>query len=164
MINLNFIIIFSQATSDDKLSKKYAQAHLKVIVPPYFIEYPLDAEHFEGEYAEFQCLVRGKPLPDIVWLKNGRSLMNIHKFHYEFYETGQLLKINDLSFNDTGVYECLIGKGELRSGARLEIKKAIEPYFKIKQMNVSVYEDQFIRLECFAGGQPRPQVLWYRYE
>jgi len=36
------------------------------------------------------------------------------------------------------------------------------PYFQIKQQNISVFEDQSIRLECFAQGDPKPQVAWYR--
>jgi hypothetical protein len=38
----------------------------------------------------------------------------------------------------------------------------VMPYFQFKQQNISVFEDQSIRLECFAQGDPKPQVSWYR--
>jgi len=150
------------ATSDDGLTTKYAQARLQVTVPPSFLRLPLDAQHFEGEFAEFHCLLRGRPLPGLVWLKDGQPLANDSR-HYEFYEDGQLLKVNELGRADAGLYECLVGEGgALRAAARLEVAEATRPYFKVGQQDVSVYEDQPVRLECFAGGQPRPQVLWYR--
>lgn len=33
---------------------------------------------------------------------------------------------------------------------------------RIKQQNISVFEDHPITLECFAHGNPKPQVLWYK--
>jgi len=36
------------------------------------------------------------------------------------------------------------------------------PQFRITQQNISVFEDHPITLECFAHGQPKPQVLWYK--
>lgn len=36
------------------------------------------------------------------------------------------------------------------------------PYFTIRQQNISVFEDHPVTLECFANGDPKPQVLWYK--
>lgn len=38
----------------------------------------------------------------------------------------------------------------------------VTPYFTITQQNISVFEDHPITLECFANGDPKPQVLWYK--
>lgn len=29
---------------------------------------------------------------------------------------------------------------------------------------IVVVEDQFLRMRCAAGGQPRPEVVWYRLD
>lgn len=34
--------------------------------------------------------------------------------------------------------------------------------FRIRQQSISVFEDHPITLECFAHGDPKPQVLWYK--
>jgi hypothetical protein len=38
----------------------------------------------------------------------------------------------------------------------------VPPYFKIMQQNITVFEDHPITLECFANGDPQPQILWYK--
>jgi hypothetical protein len=39
---------------------------------------------------------------------------------------------------------------------------SVEPYFSRVEQNQTVYENRAISLGCFAQGEPKPQVLWYK--
>jgi peroxidase len=138
-----------------------------------FLKRPQNIQATEGESVEFYCSANGKPKPIIKWKKDGilinNNLMNDSinnkQFHYEFYQENQILKINELNKTmDSGIYECIASNklNLINSKSNLLINQAIKPYFQIIQQNISVFEDHPVTLECFASGQPKPQVLWYK--
>lgn len=44
------------------------------------------------------------------------------------------------------------------------IKTTITPFIGGPNKPIVVVEDQFLRMRCAAGGQPRPEVVWYRLD
>jgi hypothetical protein len=157
-----YVCSLSNRWSDAKV---YSQAKLTVNVPVKFLKMPINKEAIEGNSIEFECKVNGKPIPKIEWQFNGHSLKNYSNSHYEFYDDNQTLVINNLAINnDSGIYSCVASNNvnTLTASASLMIKPAIEPFFRHIQQNISVFEGHPISFECFAEGDPHPQVLWYK--
>ena len=84
--------------------------------------------------------------------------------YYEFYQSKRLLKINNVQPEDQGAYTCVATNvvNSIEATASLRVSPPTVPYFKIVQQNISVFEDHPITLECFAVGNPTPQVLWFK--
>jgi len=72
--------------------------------------------------------------------------------------------MNNVKPDDEGYYSCLAqnSAGIIESTARLHVNQPTKPFFKITQQNISVFEDHPITLECFAHGDPKPQVIWFK--
>ena len=52
----------------------YSKWLLSVNVPPAFKRAPEPIEITEGDDLDLECLVTGKPLPDVVWYKDGEDV------------------------------------------------------------------------------------------
>jgi len=50
--------------------------------PPVFVTKPTVVEVWEGEWSKFCCRVTGYPKPRVLWIVNGRTVMNVRqKWH-----------------------------------------------------------------------------------
>ncbi|KAM3829985.1 neural cell adhesion molecule 1-like [Vipera latastei] len=81
------------------------QIEIHVIQRPTFgNNMDLVKEVREGQDVEFNCLVKGIPLPTIRWIFRNQDIRNI-KERQIFVENGRLL-IQNTQFSDAGVYIC----------------------------------------------------------
>ena len=108
------------------------------------------------------------------------------KYTYELLNNNQTLRIHVATLGrDDAIYQCeaenevnrLMSKATLRiktpgnlvyfSSKRL-VKSilfshlTVKPHFTRAQQNTSVYEHHTVQLGCFANGDPKPQVCWYK--
>lgn len=81
-----------------KLSSILAPAVI-LVAPPMQSKRP-------GESAEIVCHSLGEFVPSLGWLKNEKPLDESDGSKYTVLGNGTLLRINDLSFSDTGAYTC----------------------------------------------------------
>ena len=73
------------------------------IVPPRLTAEP-DQQVVEGNDVMLKCNVTGNPYPVIIWRRNGSVITESTK--YSVNEVG-LLKIQNVSIDDAGIYECI---------------------------------------------------------
>lgn len=112
-----------------------------------------------GMPQEIHCIFGGTPLPEIRWLKKGEKL---DQNRYSIINYGKTLKLKSVDFQDKGVYECTAsnGVGSAQSWA-VSITVQAAPYWLKAPNNTNAAEEETVRFECEATGEPSPIVQWY---
>ncbi|XP_055255516.1 hemicentin-2 isoform X3 [Moschus berezovskii] len=112
-----------------------------------------------GGSIRLDCAVRGEPVPDIYWIKDGLPLRGGRLRHR--LQNGSLI-IRRTEMDDAGQYQCL-AENELGAVERvvvLVLQSA--PVFQVKPQDVTVRSGDSVALRCQASGEPVPTVEWLR--
>lgn len=112
-----------------------------------------------GKRVELYCIFGGTPLPQTVWMKNGRSIVwtdRITQGHY-----GKSLVIRHATFEDEGSYTCEAsnGVGSVQSYS-INLKVQATPYFTVEPEVINAAEDEVAEFRCEATGVPEPTIKW----
>ncbi|XP_018410415.1 PREDICTED: striated muscle preferentially expressed protein kinase [Nanorana parkeri] len=93
---------------------------------PRFDSIMEDIEIRTGETARFVVVVEGKPVPDIMWYKDGQLLVESGHFNFVYDDAECSLVILNASPEDSGVYTCTARNlaGELSCKAELQVSAA----------------------------------------
>lgn len=146
------------------------------------IEGPHDMEINSGEIVELPCKVTGDPEPQIIWMQNSNEIPIDENSHYEILNNG-VLRINHVTKDDIGVYECMARNsiGEIKSRRIRMIVNQVQntntntnnqindrnyinlqsPRFILLPYDMKVNTKDSITLHCLASGNPTPQINWY---
>jgi len=135
---------------------------------PVFQKIPADIDVAEGQMARFDSVVSGRPIPDMLWFRDGTQVFSdlLHKIVIN--EEG----INSLIFDatvpqDAGLYTCIAQNraGEDRFQVRLNIHRrpvTSVPRFISHMTNQNVYEGQGVTFTAEVEGIPPPKVSWQK--
>eukprot|EP00079_Xenopus_tropicalis_P039024 XP_017952795.1 PREDICTED: striated muscle preferentially expressed protein kinase [Xenopus tropicalis] len=90
---------------------------------PRFESIMEDIEIGVGETARFVVVVEGKPIPDIMWYKDGVLLAESGHFSFVYDDTECSLVILNTALGDSGVYTCTARNlsGEISCKAELQV-------------------------------------------
>ncbi|KAK7884904.1 hypothetical protein WMY93_028027 [Mugilogobius chulae] len=150
---------------------------------------PQSAEVHEGDTLRLYCRATGSPTPKLNWLKNGGPVppqaIPSHGFHQfksnsvdvlqrrieelqarmDRTDIGTLL-IPNIRQSDSGVYMC-VGSNIIGSNSapvKVTVLKGdhVSSGVTIQPSIADVQEGQSLELNCFAPGNPPPQVTWTR--
>ncbi|KAM4697498.1 striated muscle preferentially expressed protein kinase [Rhinophrynus dorsalis] len=90
---------------------------------PRFESIMEDIEIGVGETARFVVVVEGKPVPDIMWYKDGELLAESGHFSFVYDDTECSLVVLNTAAGDSGVYTCTARNlaGELSCKAELQV-------------------------------------------
>ncbi|KAM8754964.1 basement membrane-specific heparan sulfate proteoglycan core protein [Acanthopagrus schlegelii] len=143
----------------------------------------------EGDTLRLYCRASGSPTPKLTWLKNGGQIppqaIPSHGFHQfksnsvdvlqrrieelqarmDRTDIGTLL-IPNIKMSDSGTYMC-VGSNSIGSNSapiKVTVHKAehSSSVVSIQPSIADVQEGQSLELNCFAPGNPPPQVTWTR--
>ncbi|XP_076597098.1 basement membrane-specific heparan sulfate proteoglycan core protein isoform X2 [Chaetodon auriga] len=143
----------------------------------------------EGDTLRLYCRASGSPTPKLTWLKNGGQIppqaIPSHGFHQfksnsldvlqrrieelqarmDRTDIGTLL-IPNIKMSDSGTYMC-VGSNSIGSNSapiKVTVFKAdhSSSVVTIQPSIADVQEGQNLDLNCFAPGNPPPQVTWTR--
>nr|XP_046254096.1 basement membrane-specific heparan sulfate proteoglycan core protein isoform X4 [Scatophagus argus] len=143
----------------------------------------------EGDTLRLYCRASGSPTPKLTWLKNGGQIppqaIPSHGFHQfksnsldvlqrrieelqarmDRTDIGTLL-IPNVKMSDAGTYMC-VGSNSIGSNSapiKVTVFKAdhSSSVVTIQPSIADVQEGQSLELNCFAPGNPPPQVTWTR--
>ena len=91
---------------------------------PVFRKVPADLEVPEGHLARFDCVVSGRPIPDMLWFRDGTEVLPdlLHKIVINEEGISSLI-IDATRLSDSGLYTCIARNraGEDRFQVRLNI-------------------------------------------
>ncbi|XP_068685522.1 hemicentin-1-like isoform X2 [Montipora foliosa] len=108
----------------------------------------------EGNHVDLACTSDGKPLPIVTWTK-------INQTSSDSYPSGQRLVITHANRTDAGTYVCTATNGIGKSAtARRYLNVFYPPSIINTHRNHTVTEQQDLRLECNASGNPQPGIIW----
>ncbi|XP_032375778.1 basement membrane-specific heparan sulfate proteoglycan core protein isoform X10 [Etheostoma spectabile] len=148
---------------------------------------PQKIEAHEGDNLRLYCRATGVPTPKLTWLKNGGQIppqaIPSHGFHQfksnsldvlqrrieelqarmDRTDIGTLL-IPNIQITDSGTYMC-VGSNSIGSNSapiKVSVLKAdhSSSVVSIQPSIADVQEGQSLELNCFAPGNPPPQVTW----
>jgi hypothetical protein len=91
---------------------------------PVFRKVPADLEVNEGQLARLDCVVSGRPIPDMLWYRDGVQVVPdpVHKIVINEEGISSLI-IDTTRITDAGLYTCIARNraGEDRFQVRLNI-------------------------------------------
>ncbi|XP_020282519.1 neuroglian isoform X2 [Pseudomyrmex gracilis] len=112
-----------------------------------------------GKKVELYCIFGGTPLPQIVWSKNGHSILPSEKITQGNY--GKSLIIKHVNFEDEGTYTCEASNGVgTAQSYSINLQVMAVPYFTIEPEFVNAAEDETVEIRCEASGVPVPEIKW----
>ncbi|XP_034951171.1 uncharacterized protein [Chelonus insularis] len=140
---------------------------------PRFIIPLNDSTVEEGNRFIFECkLENGKPKPEIVWYKDGISILNNPDYLPSYDEETSVcsLTIEETFAEDSARFACKVSNtaGVVETGAVLNIKKAttdqqLSPPAFIKGLEPSIAKKGSHHfLSCTVTGNPLPTVQWFK--
>lgn len=112
-----------------------------------------------GKKIELFCIYGGTPLPEIVWLKDGRVIQSSERVTSENY--GKSLLIKHVKSEDKGTYTCDVsnGVGSAKSYS-ISLDVLAIPYFTVEPQYKNAAEDETVEINCEATGIPDPTIEW----
>lgn len=150
-----------------------------------------DATVQEGKEFSFECHLVGQPTPEIVWYKDGISILNNPDYLTTYIHGVCTLKIEETFAEDSAKYTCrafnILGSAETSATLAVKGNPMVDHTFLSSPLTSSndspeaIAEEQprapvFVRelqpstaregsshsLECTVEGNPLPTVQWYK--
>ncbi|XP_019884311.1 titin isoform X6 [Camponotus floridanus] len=147
-----------------------AEADKIVSLAPEFTVPLSDATIQEGKEFSFECRLIGQPTPEIVWYKDGISILNNPDYVTTYTDGICTLKIEETFAEDSARYTCRAFniRDSVETSATLTVIETITeeqpsaPVFVKELLPSSAREGNSHRLECTVEGNPLPTVQWYK--
>jgi len=117
----------------------------------------------EGMKLRITTPIRGNPIPEFSWTKNGKP---IDSSRCHFFSDGELigLEIVDAKIADSGTYECHLSNqcGTVTGVCNADVKKVYsEPLFSKPLNSIKQLLNCDAKFVCEVGSNPRPTISWY---
>lgn len=141
----------------------------KEIAPPEIKERLRNKDVREGENVTLQLRVTGDP--ELHWTKDGKILTNGKKYNISSTPStndNYTLEINNCELQDSGRYKCVAKnmRGQVFCSCTLSVlERQYAPEFSSPveaSTDVSVQENDELRLEASVIGKPEPRVKWFK--
>uniref|UniRef100_A0A8C1SSC3 Contactin 1 n=1 Tax=Cyprinus carpio TaxID=7962 RepID=A0A8C1SSC3_CYPCA len=140
-----------ECEADNSKGKDRHKVHLYVEAPEW-VEKISSSERDIGSDYIMSCLASGKPKPHVHFLKNGRMYGKNHE-----------LRFTDLTFDDSGMYQCIAENrhGTIYANAELRVF-AGAPSFEwnpVKPKLLGANNGRVV-IACKPRAAPRPSISW----
>ncbi|CAF4862033.1 unnamed protein product [Pieris macdunnoughi] len=114
---------------------------------------------WRGKKVELYCIYGGTPLPQVVWKKDGRTILSSQRITQDNY--GKTLVIKRAGYEDQGTFTCEIsnGVGQAQSYS-IQLNVEAAPFFIEEPQFQNLAEGETAIIHCKAGGTPEPSITW----
>ncbi|XP_060770609.1 contactin-1a [Neoarius graeffei] len=131
--------------------KDWHKANLYVEAAPEWVEHISSSERDIGSHYTMSCIANGKPKPHVHFLKDGQKYGK------------QELRFTDLTFDDSGMYQCIAENhhGVIHANAELQIFVGA-PSFEFNPVKPRLLgaKNGHVVIECKPKAAPRPTFSW----
>lgn len=109
--------------------------------------------------AEFQCIISGFPVDKVIWMHNGKPLINDNRV--EIHSDPPRLVLKKIQKEDHGMYQCFVANEyeQVQSTAELQLGDAT-PELLYWFSEQTLQPGPTVSLKCVATGHPPPQFVW----
>ncbi|CAD5123226.1 DgyrCDS11587 [Dimorphilus gyrociliatus] len=156
----DFGIYICRATNEAGSETK--RVNLRVLIAPRFKNPNVaDITAEVNEPVTLICDVKGKPMPRIMWIKDGEQLRNGDSRSYRISAIdNRNLHLPLPTVDDSGTYTCVAWNevGTIRKQFVVSIQEAA--WIRRKEERIGVKATSLTILPCQAYGHPRPTVIW----
>ncbi|XP_050520545.1 neuroglian isoform X2 [Daktulosphaira vitifoliae] len=112
-----------------------------------------------GKKVELFCIYGGTPLPETIWLKDGKQIQPNERVTTGNY--GKSLVIRKVLLEDRGKYTCEVSNGVgSPQSYNIELDVMAIPYFTVTPEIVQGAEGETAIIKCEAKGNPEPTIKW----
>lgn len=132
--------------------------------PPRFLSYITDFNANEGDEIKLSAAFTGNPIPEIIWTKDGNTLLNNEGTLVSCDGKHVSLIINNLESSHSGIYNCLLANplGEDASACKLNVRKVYKkPLFTQKICDQQHLINTDAKIAVTVSGVPYPELSWY---
>ncbi|XP_050669653.1 neuroglian [Leptidea sinapis] len=114
---------------------------------------------WRGKKVELYCIYGGTPLPQVVWKKDGRTILSSQRITQDNY--GKTLVVKRAGYEDQGTYTCEVsnGVGQAQSYS-IQLNVEAAPFFIEEPQFQNLAEGEQAVIRCRAGGTPEPLIQW----
>ncbi|KAA0724708.1 Contactin-1a F3/F11/contactin [Triplophysa tibetana] len=141
-----------ECEADNPKGKDKHRTRLFVEGAPEWVEKISSSERDIGGDYIMSCVVNGKPKPHVHFLKNGQKLVKNHE-----------LRFTDLTFADSGMYQCIAENrhGTIYANAELKVF-AGAPSFERNPVKPKILaaKNGRVVIDCKPRAAPRPAISW----
>uniref|UniRef100_A0A1I7VN34 Immunoglobulin I-set domain-containing protein n=1 Tax=Loa loa TaxID=7209 RepID=A0A1I7VN34_LOALO len=154
---------------------KLGKAKTEEGYPPKFNVPLWDRRISEGQVATIECHVDAKPTANIVWTKDGVTLVESDRIEIHNTPNGACrVRISNFGKDDVGTYKCTatntLGVADTRSNLNIQIKekeeviakKEFPPRFNPPLTDKFADIDETVRLSCKVDASPKAAITWYK--
>ena len=140
---------------------------MKEIACPEMKERLRNKDIREGERVKLELRVTGQP--ELTWTKDGKAITSQGRFLITDTPTANntySLEIRDCTLQDSGRYKCVAknSRGQVFCSCTLTVlEKQVAPVFSDPMnVDVSLQENEELRLEVNVSGKPEPRIKWFK--
>uniref|UniRef100_A0A673L5F0 Contactin 1 n=1 Tax=Sinocyclocheilus rhinocerous TaxID=307959 RepID=A0A673L5F0_9TELE len=141
-----------ECEANNSKGKDRHKVHLYVEGAPEWVEKISSSERDIGGDYIMSCLASGKPKPHVHFLKNGRMYAKNHE-----------LRFTDLTFDDSGMYQCIAENrhGTIYANAELRVF-AGAPSFEWNPVKPKLLgaKNGRVVIDCKPRAAPQPSISW----
>uniref|UniRef100_A0A914ZCP1 Ig-like domain-containing protein n=1 Tax=Panagrolaimus superbus TaxID=310955 RepID=A0A914ZCP1_9BILA len=142
----------------NKVGRAESDVFLEVIEAPQIVDTPQEIKIIEGQDKTIKCNVKGKPIPEISWRKDGEPIEHIGARGNENY-----IHISRAQLKDAGHYTCIATNrvGEKRQS--IHVKVLVPPKIGDGERILKSVEGNNLTLNCpivSGTGIPAPEIRW----
>lgn len=130
---------------------------------PVFISKPESQAVYVGKNALIQCVIRGSPPLNVVWLKDNQSLLEVPEHHHSSWEKNEhTLEISNVEATDQGLYVCQVSNSVGMAECSMELRVIDKPNFVRPLCPVALVVEAHLHLECKVDEDTGVNVSWTR--
>lgn len=141
-----------ECEAENSKGKDKHKTRLFVEGAPEWVEKISSSERDIGGHYIMSCVANGKPKPHAHFLKNGQKLVKNHE-----------LRFTDLTFADSGMYQCIAENrhGTIYASAELKVF-AGAPSFERNPIKPKILaaKNRRVVIDCKPRAAPRPAISW----
>ncbi|OUC40202.1 immunoglobulin I-set domain protein [Trichinella nativa] len=166
---IDSLSVVKSQLSDLKEEYIRKEKEIAALKAPYFTKLLESTMVQEGDKVELVCEVRGCPIPEVVWTKEGVAIKEDEMLTISRSGNVCKLLIKEASSLDSAEFSCQASNtaGTCTTSCVLQVKEKpkivlIPPVFTKPLESATIRIGDFHKFNCYYTGYPAPSISWFK--